>query len=65
MFIKLLETLNNKKNFPYFFVSIFPYAIGDIFEQIQYALLDSSKKKKKINFTYSNNFSKIIKVQSC
>ena len=61
MFIKLLETLNNKKNFPYFFVSILPYAIGDIFEQIQYALVDSNKKKK-INFAYPNNFSKIIKV---
>ena len=62
MFIKLLETLNNKKNFPYFFVSILPYAIGDIFEQIQYALVTLIRKKKKINFAYPNNFSKIIKV---
>ena len=48
MFIKLLETLNNKKNFPYHFVSILPYAIGDIFEQIKYALDLADKKKKKL-----------------
>lgn len=61
MFIKILETLNNNKKFPYLFVSILPYAIGDIFEQIQYALVDSKNKKKKLILLTPTILPKLLK----
>ena len=61
----ILNYLNKKKNFPYFFITPLPYAIGNASEQILLAANKAKNENKKLVIIYTNFFTKILKYHIC
>lgn len=57
----ILKFCNKIKNFPYFFISPLPYAIGNASEQILIAANKAKVEKKKLIIIYTNFLSKFLK----
>ena len=57
----ILKFCNKIKNFPYFFVTPLPYAIGNASEQILLAANKAKVHKKKIIIIYTNFLSGFLK----
>ena len=57
----ILKFCNKIKNFPYFFISPLPYAIGNASEQIMLAANKAKVEKKKLIIIYTNFLSRFLK----
>ena len=60
-----LNILNKKKNFPFYFITPTPYAIGTASEHILIAASKSKKEKKSLVILYTNLFAKKLKYFIC
>ena len=65
MFFKLFQTLNYKKNFPYFICTPLVYGIGAASEHIAMASAYAKRSKKKLLIIKLNIFKKLLKYQVC
>jgi putative glycosyltransferase (TIGR04372 family) len=65
MLSKLLNTINQIKNFPFYFISPLVYAIGTASEAILLAIYKINRTKKKIIILYPRCFQKILKYNVC
>ena len=61
MFYKLVEFLNNKKNFPYYFISPLIYSYGNSAEQIYLISGEKFLKNRKIIILNYGYLTKILK----
>ena len=57
----ILNFCNKIKNFPYFFITPLPYAIGNASEQILIAANKAKVDKKRLIIIYTNFLSKFLK----
>ena len=65
MFFKLVEYLNNRKNYPYYFISPLIYSYGNSAEQIYLISTEPSLKNKKIIILNYNYLSRLLKFKIC
>mgnify|MGYP001461617285 CR=1 FL=1 len=65
MLFNILNRLNKIREFPYYFLSPLPYAIGNASKQILIASSKAKELKKKLIILDFKFFSKILKYKVC
>ena len=65
MFFKILQKLNFKKNFPYFFCTPLIYAIGTASDEISTAAAHAKISKKKLLLFKTKTFKGLLNYKVC